>query len=122
MSVRSGCARGHLCRWGPRVADAGDVHELIGEAGHEQDPAHCPGLVPLLAPAAPAHNGTWYAELLVDKRDYEERASQDCGDRNVSDVRAKGGAHCLSMHALSNLRMRTSLTQSSFTPGFTARA
>jgi hypothetical protein len=32
-------------------------------------------------------------------------------------VKVAGAAYCVSVHALSNLRMRTSLTQSGFTPG-----
>ncbi len=57
--------------------------------------------------------------LDIDKRAYKKWISQDRDDPKIQDLRANGAAYCLSVHALSNLRMRTSLTQSGFTPGST---
>jgi hypothetical protein len=76
--------------------------------------------LPVPAPAGPAHGGTWYAVLDIDKRAYKKWASQDRDDDpRIRDLRANGAAYCVSVHALSNLRMRTGLTQSGFTPGST---
>jgi len=73
--------------------------------------------LPLLAPAGPAHGGTWYAVLDIDKRALKKWVTRDEEDRKILDLRSKGAAYCLSVHALSNLRMGTRLTQSGFTPG-----
>ena len=73
--------------------------------------------LPVPAPAGPAHAGTWYAVLDIDKRAYKKWISQDRDDPRIRDLRANGAAYCVSVHALSNLRMRTSLTQSGFRPG-----
>jgi hypothetical protein len=66
---------------------------------------------PVPAPAGPAHGGTWYAVLDIDKRAYKKWASQDQDDPRIRDLRANGAAYCVSVHALGNLRMRTGLTQ-----------
>jgi hypothetical protein len=73
--------------------------------------------LPLPAPAGPAHGGTWHAVLEIDEGAYKEWVSQDREDPKIRDLRSKGAAYCLSVHALSNLRMSASLTQSGFTPG-----
>ena len=73
--------------------------------------------LPLPAPAGPAHGGTWHAVLDIDKRAFKKWISQDQDDPKILDLRTKGAAYCLSVHALSNLRMRATLTQSAFVPG-----
>jgi hypothetical protein len=73
--------------------------------------------LPLPAPAGPAHGGTWHAVVDIDKRAYKKWTSRNQDDPKILDLRTKGAAYCLSVHALSNLRMRTSLTQSAFVPG-----
>lgn len=73
--------------------------------------------LPLPAPAGDAHGGTWHAVLDIDERAYRKCIPREQEDPKILDLRAKGAAYCLSVHALSNLRMRTSLTQSAFTPG-----
>ncbi|UUZ59466.1 hypothetical protein [Nocardioides sp. B-3] len=65
----------------------------------------------------PGARGHWYAVLDIDKRAYKKWISRDRDDARIRDLRANGAAYCVSVHALSNLRMRTGLTQSGFTPG-----
>ncbi len=73
--------------------------------------------LPLPAPQGPAHAGTWHAVLRIDKRAYKKLLARDDNDPKLRDLRTQGAAYCLSVHSLTNLRMRAGLTQSGFTPG-----
>ncbi len=78
--------------------------------------------LPVPASSGPAQAGTWYAVLDINKRAHKRWLSKDHdqqGDPRIADLRANGAAYCVSVHALSNLRMDTTLTQSGFTPGST---
>ncbi len=76
--------------------------------------------VPNVDPAAQA--GTWHAVLEVD--DDSRRRVIGGVDRaptgnqwSMSELRNKGARYCLSVHALSNLRMQVSVGQDGFVPG-----
>jgi Common central domain of tyrosinase/von Willebrand factor type A domain len=70
------------------------------------------------------HAGVWYALLEIDRDTLKKLTGGDQpathGDHSsalLRELRARGAKYCLSVHSLSNLRMKATLAQSGFVPG-----
>ena len=82
--------------------------------------------LPVAFQAQKVHAGRWYAVLEIDKDVIRklagsrvEAALAMADNAALEELKAKGAKYCLSVHAFSNLRMNSTVTQSGFVPGST---
>jgi hypothetical protein len=82
----------------------------------------CSFSLPVALPEPQA--GTWIAVLEMDRARYKRALKTLEHSHAATGLNAKGARYCLTVHAFSNLRMATTLTQSGYDPGstFTIRA
>ena len=78
--------------------------------------------LPVAFQAKKIHAGRWYALLEIQRGSGPVGALTHVDTAGLSaaaaeEIKTKGAKYCLSVHALSNLRMNATVTQSSFAPG-----
>lgn len=74
--------------------------------------------LPVPLPSTSAHNGTWHAVLEInDDRLVKYIGQHDDNQQPISDLQTHGMHYSINVHSYSNLRMRPTLTQSSYEPG-----
>jgi hypothetical protein len=79
--------------------------------------------LPLPFQANRIQSGSWTAILEIDEELYKKYLSggfeKNPNRSFISDLRSKGAKYCLSVHSFSNLRMTSTVSQTTFTPGST---
>ena len=76
--------------------------------------------LPAVTGDVPAHGGRWHAVLSMDEGQLKEYLLEHQVDRRrIAELEALGLSYSLSVHARSNVRLRTTLSQDSMEPGAT---